>query len=160
TSGNPSIDMNARSFAFTAALLTLLCAETARAQQPEEPSAADVSSARALGQEGVKLADAGNCQEAVHRLAPAEKSFHAATTLARLGECKIQLGKLVAGTENLNRVVREQLAPGAPSAFVQAQERAKALLTEAKPKIAKLKIAVAAPPDAQLSVKVDGEVIP
>ena len=35
------------------------------------------------------------------------------------------LGKVVEGSENLNRVLREQLPATAPAAFVQAQERAK-----------------------------------
>src|SRR5687768_14022299 len=74
------------------------------AQADEEPSAADVAAARSLGQEGVKLADAGNCAEAVDKLARAEKIFHAPTTLARLGECQVQLGKIVDGTENLNKI--------------------------------------------------------
>jgi hypothetical protein len=126
----------------------------------EEPTSGDVAAARSLGQEGVKLADSGNCNEAIDRLARAEKMFHAPTTLGRLGECQVQVGRIVEGTENLNRVVREQLAPGAPAAFSAAQERAKKVLEEAKPKIAKLKIAVAAPPDAQVTVKIDGENVP
>lgn len=140
------------------ALAIVLCTAAASAQ--EEPSPADMSAARGLGQEGVKLADAGNCQEAVDKLQRAEKIFHAPTTLARLGECQVQLGKLVEGTENLNRVSRETLAPTAPQAFKDAQERARKILADTKPKIAKLKIAVAAPSDAQLTVKVDGENVP
>lgn len=126
----------------------------------EEPSSADVSAARALGQEGVKLADAGNCKEAIDRLARSEKLFHAPTTLERLGECQVQVGKIVEGSENLNKVVRETLAPNAPAAFAAAQERAKKVLAEAKPKIAKLKIAVAGPADNSYVVKLDGDVVP
>ncbi|MBX3231545.1 MAG: PEGA domain-containing protein [Labilithrix sp.] len=140
-----------------ATAIITLCPLTAFAQ--EEPSSADVSAARALGQEGVKLADAGNCQDAIEKLARSEKLFHAPTTLARLGECQVQVGKLVEGTENLNKVVRETLAPNAPAAFAAAQERAKKVLAEAKPKIAKLKIAVAGP-EGQYVVKLDGEVVP
>jgi hypothetical protein len=140
---------------------TLACAiAPSVARADEEPSSSDVAAARSLGQEGVKLAEAGNCHEAVDRLARAEKMYHAPTTLARLGECQVQLGKIVEGTENLNRVVRESLAPGAPAAFATAQERAKKVLADAKPKIAKLKISVTAPPEAQLSVRVDGEAVP
>jgi hypothetical protein len=127
---------------------------------PKEPSAADLGAARALGQEGVKLADAGNCADAVERLQRAERIFHAPTTLARLGECQVQLGKLVEGTENLNRAVREVLPLTAPQAFREAQERAKKVIAEAKPKIAKLKIAVAAPPEAKVVVTIDGEPVP
>ena len=142
------------------ASLCLLVTAFASTAHAEEPAAADVASARSLGQEGVKLADAGNCQDAIDKLARSERLFHAPTTLARLGECQIQVGKIVDGTESLNKVVRETLAPGAPNAFGQAQERARRVLAEAKPKIAKLKIAVAAPPDVALSVKVDGEPMP
>jgi hypothetical protein len=126
----------------------------------EEPSSGDIAAARSLGQEGVKLADSGHCHEAIDRLARAEKLFHAPTTLGRLGECQVQLGKIVDGTESLNKVVRESLPAGAPAAFKQAQERAARVLSEAKPKIARLKIAVAGPAEPAYSVKVDGEPIP
>lgn len=140
--------------------ITLALTASPEARADEGPSATDMAAARALGQEGVKLADTGNCQDAIERLSRAEKLFHAPTTLGRLGECQVQLGKIVDGTENLNKVVRESLAPGAPAAFVQAQERAKKVLAEAKPKIAKLKIAVAGPQDVAWTVKVDGEPMP
>lgn len=144
-----------------ASTLTLAVALTnAPAFADEEPTAADVAAARALGQEGVRLADNGNCPEAVEKLQRAERIFHAPTTLTRLGECQIQMGKLVDGTESLNKVVREQLAGNAPAAFAQAQERAKKLLAETKPRIARLKIAVAGPPDVPWTVKVDGEPMP
>jgi hypothetical protein len=138
----------------------VLCAAQASAQGQEEPSAADMSAARALGQDGVKLADAGNCAEAIEKLARAEKIFHAPTTLGRLGECQVQVGKLVEGTENLNRLSRETLAPTAPQAFKDAQEHGRKVLAEAKPRIAKLKIAVAAPAGVTFVVKLDGEVVP
>lgn len=150
--------MRKRTLVWSLSTAILLGVSSAGAQ--EEPSAADVSAARALGQEGVKLADAGNCEEAIDRLSRAEKIFHAPSTQARLGECQVKVGKIVAGTETLNRVVRETLAQNAPQAFKDAQERAKAVLAEAKPKIAKLKIAVAAPPEAKLVVTVDGETLP
>ena len=126
----------------------------------DEPAAADVAAARALGQEGVKLADAGNCLEAIDRLARAEKMFHAPTTQARLGECQISTGKIVEGTENLNRVIREVLPATAPPPFFAAQERAKVLYAEAKPKIAMLKIAVAVQPGVEPIVSIDGERVP
>ena len=143
-----------------ASAFALVALADAAAYAQDEPSSADMASARALGQEGVKLADAGNCPEAVEKLSRAERIFHAPTTLARLGECQVQMGRLVDGTENLNKVVRETLASSAPPAFRQAQERAAKILGEARPKIAKLKIAVAGPQDVAWTVKVDGEAIP
>ena len=123
----------------------------------DEPSAADIAAARSLSQEGTKLANANKCAEAIDKLSRAEKLFHAPTTLSRLGECQVKVGRVVEGTENLNRVVRETLAPNAPKAFVKAQERAKELLPAARAKIAKLTVTVNAPKGAEIAVRVDGE---
>ena len=155
-----SIDQGLLRAGFVA--VAVFFASTARAQEnsSKEPSAADMGAARALGQDGVKLADAGNCAEAVDKLQRAERIFHAPTTLVRLGECQVQNGKLVEGTENLNRAIREVLPATAPQAFRDAQERAKKALADAKPKIARLKIAVAAPPEAKFAVTIDGEAVP
>src|SRR5260221_7360062 len=106
-----------------AALLTVFLV-TSNAHAQEEPSAADTSSARALGQEGVRLADAGNCAEAVDKLAKAERIFHAPTLLDRLGEGQVQLGKLVAGTEHLNPAARPKPGPSSPAAAAPARGRA------------------------------------
>jgi hypothetical protein len=67
----------------------------------------------------------------------------------------VAVGQIVLGTENLNRVVREQLAPNAPYAFRAAQERAKKALDAALPKIAYLTVTVE-PRDAKAEVKVGG----
>lgn len=124
--------------------------------QAEEPSAADIASARKIGFEGMKLAEKGDCGAAIDKLARAEKLFHAPTTLERLGECQVQVGKVVEGTENLGRVAREELAPGAPAAFVAAKARARKQLAAATPKLAHAKISVRAPADAAVSIAVDG----
>lgn len=147
-----------RPLALLAAVAISTFAATAHADG--EPTAADLSAARALGQEGVTLADGGDCVAASEKLARAEKIFHAPTTLARLGECQIATGRLVEGTESLRRVIREVLPPNAPNAFRAAQERARETLDEATPRIARLKIAVAARADAALTVRVDGEPMP
>lgn len=121
----------------------------------DEASAADIASARKIGFEGMKLAEKGDCTAAVDKLARAEKLFHAPTTLGRLGECQVQIGKIVEGTENLGRVAREELASNAPAAFVAARARARKQLAAATPKLAHAKIVVKAPPDATVSIAVD-----
>ena len=63
----------------------------------------------------------------------------------------------MAGTETLNRVVREVLAPNAPAPFKAAQQRAQAALTAAQPKIGQLKIHVDGAPADQVTVTVDDE---
>ncbi len=120
----------------------------------------DMASARVLGTEGVRLAEAGDCGAAIPKLEAAERLYHAPTTLDRLGECQVSVGRLVAGTESLNRVVREPLPAGAPAAFVSARQRAQQALAAALPRIAKLRIHVEGPPAEQAAVTVDGTSVP
>jgi hypothetical protein len=138
-------------------LTTSLVAPAAFAQ--EQPQAENVAAARSLGLQGIKLADAGDCKGAIEKLSRAESLYHAPSILGRLGECQVNVGQVVAGTENLNRVVREQLAATAPKAFKDAQERAKGVLNTALPKIARLTVRVE-PADAKPQVTVAGTTIP
>jgi hypothetical protein len=125
-----------------------------------DPTPEDIAAARALGTDGVHLADAGDCKGAILKLQAAEKLFHAPTTADRLGECQVSVGQIVAGTETLNRVVREPLAANAPAAFTAAQQRATAALRAALPKIAQLKIHVDGALTDKVTVTVDDEKVP
>lgn len=118
-----------------------------------------MAAARSLGLQGIKLADAGDCNGAIEKLSRAESLYHAPSILGRLGECQVNVGQIVAGTESLNRVVREELAPNAPKAFRDAQARAKGVLNTALPKIARLTVKVE-PADARPQVTVAGTTIP
>lgn len=140
--------------ALCAALLVTL-ASPSRA----EDAAENVAAARTLGIDGVQLADAGKCPEAIEKLERAEALHHAPTILGRLGECQVKVGQVVAGTENLNAVVREPLATNAPQVFRDAQERARKALAESAPKIAHLVIRVT-PADVKASVTVAGRPVP
>jgi hypothetical protein len=140
-----------------AALAVALAAAPVAAQPAANPT--DIATARILGTEGIVLAESNNCAEAIDRLERAEKLFHAPTTLGRLGECYVQLGKIVHGTEILQRVVREPLAPNASSAFKEAKVRADRVLTAALPKIGRLRVSLKAPTEAKAMVTVDGEAI-
>ncbi|MDP9149800.1 MAG: hypothetical protein M3O36_07690 [Myxococcota bacterium] len=121
---------------------------------------ADTAAARLLGWDGVTLADSGNCNQAVDKLLRAEKLHHVPTTAGRLGECEVELGKLVDGTERLLRLVREALPVGAPAAFSEAILRAHAVLERALPRVAVLRISVHAPPGVRFRLTVDGEPLP
>ena len=124
-----------------------------------DDSAENTAAARTLGIEGVQLADAGKCQEAIEKLTRAEALHHAPTILGRLGECQVNVGSIVEGTENLNMVVREQLAPNAPKVFHDAQERAQKVLASATPKIAHLTIRTT-PAQVVANVTVGGKPVP
>ena len=110
-------------------LASLLVATPAWAQE----NAADVGTARSLGTEGLRLAESGNCAAAVEKLSRAEKLHHAPTTLERLGECEITLGRIVEGTEDLRRVTLEHIPPHSPAVFVTAQARARTALERRAP---------------------------
>jgi hypothetical protein len=123
-----------------------------------EDDATETAAARSLAVEGIKLADAGKCADAIEKLARAEKLHHAPIPLSRLGECQIAQGKLVDGTENLRKVLREPLPPNPSPALVKARDRAQAALDSAKPKIAFLTIMVKGPPsNTAATVTVDGQ---
>ena len=139
-----------------AAALSALLPMVALAQ--EEPSAEETAAARALALEGIKLADAGRCDEAIERLARADRLRHAPVVLGRLGECQIARGRLVEGTETLRKMLREPLPPSPPEVVVAARERAQGVLDRTKSKIGALNIVVQGPDDtAQVSVTVDGQ---
>lgn len=138
-------------------LTSALVAPVAFAQG--QPQAESVAAARSLGLQGIKLADAGDCKGALEKLSRAESLYHAPSILGRLGECQVNVGQVVAGTENLNRVVREELAANAPKAFKDAQTRARGVLNTALPKIAHLTVRVE-PADATPQVTVAGVSMP
>jgi PEGA domain-containing protein len=144
-------------FVLVSTLTTALVAPAAVAQ--EQPQAESIAAARSLGMQGIKLADAGDCKGAIEKLSRAESLYHAPSILSRLGECQVKVGQVVLGTENLNRVVREQLEPNAPKAFRDAQERARGVLAAALPKIAHLTVKVE-PANANPQITVAGAAIP
>jgi len=125
----------------------------------QENQAENIAAARSLGIAGVQLAEAGKCDQAIEKLSRAESLYHAPTILDRLGECQVNVGQIVVGTENLNRVVREQLAPNAPRAFKDAQSRAQKALDAALPRIGHLTVLVE-PKEATISVTVSGVAVP
>jgi hypothetical protein len=125
----------------------------------QDNQAENIAAARSLGIEGVRLAEAGKCTEAIEKLSRAEALYHAPTILGRLGECQVSVGQIVIGTENLNRVVREPLAPNAPKPFKDAQVRAQKVLDAALPRIGHLTVLVE-PKDAKLTVTVSGVAVP
>jgi hypothetical protein len=140
------------------ALCAALAATLASSSRADD-AAENVAAARTLGIQGVQLADAGKCPEAIEKLQRAESLHHAPTILGRLGECQVNVGEVVAGTENLNMVVREPLAANAPKVFHDAQDRAQKVLTAATPKIAHLVIRIT-PNDVKASVAVAGKPVP
>lgn len=155
----PITSRSARSDRHALAVLCAALVISVAAPSRADDQAENTAAARTLGIQGVQLADAGKCPEAIEKLRRAESLHHAPTILGRLGECQVAVGQVVEGTENLNSVVREPLAPNAPKVFHDAQDRAQKALTTALGKIAHLTINVV-PPDAKPTVTVGGKPIP
>lgn len=143
-------------------MLFVLAALPMRAAHAQEDATlADTAAARALAIEGVKLADAGKCADAIDKLSRAEKLHHAPIVLGRLGECQIAEGKIIDGTENLRRVVREPLPPNASAALSKARDRAQAVLEANKGKIPTVVVSVSGGPrDGTMIVTFDGKPLP
>ncbi len=155
----PHLSWSRRARLTSSVLIVSLCTSLLPLPLMAQDSAENVAAARSLGIQGVKLAEEGKCKEAIEKLERAESLYHAPTILGRLGECQVQVGQIVKGTENLNKVVREQLAANAPKAFVDAQARARKALDAAQPRIAYLTVNVE-PAGTQADVTVGGAPIP
>jgi hypothetical protein len=147
-------------FCTLAALVALLfTTSSARAQMSDTEKKA---AARAAYQEGVKLQDDGKAGEALVRFESAQKLFDAPTHLLHIAECQALTGRLVESSETYETLARKTLAPGAPDAFVQAQQQGQAELTALRPRIPTLRITTRPGPQqlTNLSINVNGVAMP
>src|ERR1700722_16924400 len=150
-----------RRFFTLLALPALALPAVARAQATSAaPSASDRVTARALAHEGYEAETHGQYAEAADRFQRAEALVHAPTLELGLARAEVGLGKLVEAHETYRRIVREELAPGAPAPFAKAVEDARRELTAIEPRLAWVTIDVPGPPPASVSVSVDGVSLP
>ncbi|MEZ4373288.1 MAG: PEGA domain-containing protein [Polyangiaceae bacterium] len=138
------------------ALLPLLVPKLAHA----EPSESELAAARTLGVEGVKLASAGKCSEAIRLLERAAELYAAPTILVPLARCQLQEGELLAAVAVLRRVLDTELPADAPKPFVEAQNEAEGLLASALPRVPRLMIKVEVLGDSPAKVSIDGKAVP
>lgn len=138
------------------AMLPLLAAPSAAGAEPSE---SELAAARTLGVEGVKLASAGKCSEAIRLLERAAELYAAPTILVPLARCQLQEGELVSAVLVLRRVLEAELPADAPKPFIDAQNEAEALLASALPRLPRLTIKVEALGDSPLKVTVDGKAV-
>ena len=122
--------------------------------------AAVTAAARALAIDGVKLAQADQCGEAIDKLERAEQLHHSPIVLAQLGECYVKLGRLVEGVESLRSVTREPLPPNPSEAMRDAYATSKTLLEATRVKLASLTISVDELPQTEAVVTIDDKPVP
>jgi hypothetical protein len=130
------------------------------AHAQDESDAQETAAARTLAVDGVKLAQADQCGEAIDKLDRAEKLKHSAIVLSHLGQCQVKVGKWVEGSESLRKMVREPLPENPSPALEEAYKKAQLTLRDLKPRIPSVRIMVAAPREANLSLKIDGQDVP
>jgi hypothetical protein len=123
----------------------------------EGDEAAETAAARQLAVDGVKLAQADQCPDAVDKLERAEKLKHSTIVLRYLGECQVKVGRWVEGSESLRKLLREPLPDNASPALEQAYDSAANTLRDVKPRIPSMRVVVNAPRDTELKLKVDGK---
>jgi hypothetical protein len=139
-------------------LATLTAAASVHAQQAEDPAV--LATARGVAVEGMKLARAGRCAEAIDKLERAEQLHHSPVVLGQLAACHIEQGRLIQGTEMLRALLREPLPEESTPAVRGAYQRADALLAATRPRIASLTLLIDAPGAIVPSVKLDGHDVP
>jgi len=128
----------------------------------------DKATARELAKEGADALEKKDFAKAADRFARADRLFHAPTLVLGLARAQVGLGKLVAAQENYHSILREELSPNAPEAFVQAATDARKELAALTPQVpwviltvdgasdlskAKVTIGADAVPSAALGVK-------
>ena len=120
-------------------------------------TADEIAGARASAQSGAKAFEAGNYQEALDLFSRAESLVHAPPHLLWQARAHEKLGQLVQARELYIRLQREELAPDAPPAFVEAKEAADAELEALEPRLAQLTISIKQPAPEGIQVVMDGK---
>jgi hypothetical protein len=120
----------------------------------------DRAGARTLATEGAKAFSAQRWSEAVDLFTRAEALVHAPPHLLYLARARAKLGQYVLAREIYERIVRENIAPTAPPAFLDAQNAAKAELPSLEPRIAMLTVRITGVDPKTVSVMVDGQKLP
>lgn len=145
----------ARAAAAAALSAALLATATASAQSDEEKAAA-----RPLAKKGAEALDNKKYAEALDLVTRAEAVVHAPTHLLLIARAQVGLGKLVAAHETYLKLIREELAAGAPPAFKNAQAAAKEEIAALEPRIAQLRIILEGPGQKKATVKMNEAAVP
>src|SRR6266542_2198805 len=102
----------------------------------------DRGGARVAATEGLQAFKDKKWAEAVDRFTCAESLVHAPTHLLYLARAQANLGELVKAQEIYQRVVKENLPPNAPKAFLDAQADAQKELKDLEPRIPYVKAVI------------------
>jgi len=112
--------------------------------------------ARVLADEGLKLYEEGQYDEAIERFREAEGHFHALTILLMLARAYDKNGEMLKAQGVYHRIVKEELVNYAPRVFFQSQETAKQELAALTQRIPTLEITIRGVPLDDVQITLDG----
>ncbi|MBW2458053.1 MAG: hypothetical protein JRI68_26345 [Deltaproteobacteria bacterium] len=135
-------------------LLIVLLPGVATAQDP-----AAVRQAIANAERGERAFAAGRYEEAYGAFFAAEEAMSAPTVVARMGDCRRELGQLVEARAIFQKVAQWQLPVPAPPPWAAAKERAKQQIEEIDARVATLEIRIEGADEEDVMVSIDGEII-
>lgn len=115
------------------------------------------AAARSAAQAGDKAFKEQRYDDAAVYFARAETIMHAPTLLLFLARSQAKLGEYVKARESYIKILREQLAPDAPAAFVAAKQSARDELPQVEQQIATLTLDVPGVPLESLRITIDDE---
>jgi hypothetical protein len=134
-------------------LSTVVWSTGAWAQSTDEARAGARSAAIA----GAAAMQEGRLEDAVDLFKRAETLMHAPTHLLYLARAQVKLGRLVRARENYLKIVREQLPPNAPRAFLDARTTAQTEAADLEGRIPIVKIVVEGDGARDATVTMDGQ---
>jgi hypothetical protein len=132
--------------------------DSAWAQQ--QPSAADRTTARRLGNEGVVALRGGDFDTAADRFERANDLVPAPSFLVLLARARVGQGRLVEAYEIYRTIIREGVQPDKPDAFKRALAEAKQEVKRVEGRLAWVAVNVVGARPEQVEVTLNGSVIP
>jgi hypothetical protein len=142
------------------ASLTLAASLPALALAQQQPSAADRTTARRLGNEGVIALKNGDYDTAADRFERANDLVNAPSFLVLLARARAGQGRLVEAYEIYRTIIREGVQPDKPDAFKRALADAKQEVKALEPRLAWVAVNVVGARPEQVEVTLNGVIIP
>jgi hypothetical protein len=141
-------------WAACAALLSAAAPAAAEGPVPDAQAAA-----RARGEEGLRLFQAGKWDDAFSAFERADGIFHAPTLVVFMAGCRRNQGRLVEAKALYEKVVSEPLPRDPPEAFRKAQATARSEIESLRGRIPFVRVTVTGPGAERAQVTVDGKPI-
>ena len=139
------------------ALGLCLCAQTARA---DEPDASTRMAARELAVAGAEAFDKHDFATALDRFQRAESLYKVPSIAVMVARCLASTGRVVEAVDKYEETLRMPLDASAPEAFQRAVAEATAEVEPARARVARVELRLPADAPAGSEVTLDGKLVP